>query len=144
MKFKNINKKTSSKKGNKNKTHEHLQFPRNYRIIPEKIKRDDFVFFIGVLIIMIAGLLVSLDLYSNLKEQKNLMVQKNHVLAQRGFWQSQVNSHPNFRDAYFNLALIDYQLKDFSEARLNLDKALTIDPNFEKGRQLEQILNSKY
>ena len=120
------------------------QFPSNSRFIPEKIFSDHFVFFVGVFCILLAILVVSLDLYNNYKKQKQLADENIKILNQLVFWQNEIEKRPNYRDAYFSLALLNYQLKDFNNASKNLQKALSLDPNFEKGRELGKILNSKY
>ena len=119
------------------------KFPRNYRSIPEKLNRDESVFFIGFLSILIAILLISLDLYSNFERQKKLSKERVKIFEEIGFWQSEAKLHPNFRDAYLNLALLNFQMKNFVESKKNLDKSLELDPNFEEGRELQQILDSK-
>src|SRR3989344_7296436 len=89
------------------------KFPRNYRSIPEKLNRDESVFFIGFLSILIAILLISLDLYSNFERQKKLSKERVKIFEEIGFWQSEAKLHPNFRDAYLNLALLNFQMKNF-------------------------------
>ncbi len=136
MKFKITNKKNKKEPAKK-------EFPRNFRFFTEKIG-DEAIFFIGLSAILAAGLLVGLNLYSNLASQKKMIAQTRQLQTQLNFWENEIKARPNYRDAYFSLALIYYQLGNFDFAKQNLEKALTIDPNFEKGRELEQLLNSKY
>ena len=118
------------------------KFPSNYRSIPEKLNRDESVFFVGMLCLLIAILIISLDLYSNFRQQEDLTQKRTEVLNQIAFWQSEVKIHPNYRDGYMSLALLNFQLREFDETRKNLDKALKLDPNLEKGRELEKLLES--
>ncbi len=127
----------------KSKPQKKKKFPSNYRSIPERLNRDESVFFVGMLCILIAILIISLDLYSNFKQQEGLTQKRTEILNQIAFWQSEIKIHPNYRDAYMSLALLNFQLRKFDETRKNLDKALKLDPNLEKGRELQQILNSK-
>ena len=126
----------------KAKPKEDKKFPRNYRSIPEKLNRDEGIFFIGFLSILIAILLISLDMYSNFEKQKSLSRDRVKIFEEVSFWQSEVKLHPNFRDAYLNLALLNFQLKNLEESKENLDKSLELDPNFEEGRELEKLLNN--
>ncbi|MBI2621237.1 MAG: hypothetical protein HYW63_01135 [Candidatus Levybacteria bacterium] len=139
MKFKRKQTKKVYKKG---KAKESKQFPSIYRIIPEKLNRDETVFFVGFVVILAAILIISLDLYSNFIKQKILIDEKTKVLNEIAFWESEVRTHPKFRDAYFNLALLSFQLKNIDESRNNLDKSLEFDPNFEEGRELEKLLSN--
>ena len=126
----------------KAKTEANKKFPSNYRSIPEKLNRDESVFFVGMLCILVAILVISLDLYSNFRQQEDLTQKRMLVLNQIAFWQSEIKIHPNYRDAYMSLALLNFQLRDLDETRKNLDKALNLDPNLEKGRELEKLLES--
>lgn len=119
------------------------EFPSNYRTIPEKLNRDEVVFFVGTLVIVLAMLIISLDLYSNFAAQKRTNEERTKVLNQLSFWSNEVKIHPNYRDAYFSLALLNFRLRDMDSARKNLNEALKLDPNFEKGIELERLLNSK-
>ena len=138
MKFKNAKTKKIYKKAKPKEQ----KFPRNYRNIPEKLNRDEVVFFVGMLCLLTAILIISLDLYSNFRQQEILTQKRTEVLNQIAFWQSEIKTRPNYRDAYMSLALLNFQLRDLDKTRKNLDKALNLDPNFEKGRELEKLLNS--
>lgn len=119
------------------------EFPRNYRIIPERLTGDGFTFLAGFLFVLASIFVVSLDLYSNYTKNQALNSEKDKVQNELVFWNGEVKKRPNYRDAYFKLALLNYQLKDFDKAKEYLKKTLSLDPNFEKGRELEVILNSK-
>ncbi len=121
------------------------QLPSISRSIPDKLKTDHLVFLGGILCILTAILIVSVDLYSNYKLQRQLTNEKIKVLNEMVFWQNEVKSRPDYRDGYFSLALLNYQLKDFDKASENLNKVMILDPNFEKGRELKNLLeNIKY
>ncbi len=139
MKFRNTKTKKTYKKARPQKPQ---KFPRNYRIIPEQFKREEVLFIIGIFIIFAAILIISSDLYFNIKEQKRTTDEKIRIINEISFWQSIARERPNYRDAYYNLALLNYELRDFENARNNLEKAFSFDPNFEKGRELEKLLNS--
>ena len=119
------------------------KLPRNSRFIPEKIK-DEFILLTGFIVIIVAGIIVGFDLYKNISEQKELSIKANSLQSRLIFWQEQVKNRPDYRDGYFSMALISYQLKDFESSRNYLDKALSIDPNFEKGRELQKLLSASF
>ncbi len=116
------------------------QLPSNYRIIPENINKDELIFFTGILCILVAVLVVSFNLYSNIKEEKRINDQKVVVLNQKAFWENEVKMHPNYRDAYFSSALINYQLQDYKKSKYYLNYVFRLDPNFKEGRELEKLL----
>ncbi len=137
MRFKNTKKKKSIKKAQPQKS------PRNYRIIPENWNKDEFTFFIGAVFILGAILVVSLDLFSNLSEEKALADQKVNLVKQQNFWQNQVNKRANYRDAYYNLALVEFELRNIEGASDNLGKALSLDPNFKEGIELRRQIKGE-
>lgn len=136
MKFKNTKKKVI-KKGKPQK------FPRNYRIIPESWSKDEVAFFAGAVLILIAILVVTFNLFLNLNDENKLANKKIKLTRQEIFWKEQVKVHPDFRDAYFSLALVEYQLNNLAEAKINLDKALVLDPNFKEGKELKSKLSGE-
>ena len=136
MKFKNTKKKVI-KKGKPQKS------PRNYRIIPESWNKDEIAFFGGAIIILIAIVVVTYNLFLNLNQENNLANKKISLTRQEIFWREQVKVHPDYRDAYMSLALVEYQLNNLSEAQSNLDKAMALDPNFKEGKELKRILDGR-
>lgn len=118
------------------------KLPSNYRNIPEKLNTDRTVFFVGFFCVLIAISLISLDIYSNFEKQKDLTNEKFKVIREVSFWENEVRVRPYYRDGYMKLALLNFQLKNFNQSRENLDKALVLDPNFEKGKELERLLDS--
>lgn len=117
------------------------KFPNISRFIPEKVN-EGYVFVIIIIFIFTSALVVGFDLYQNLSLERKLVRQGSEIQRKLIFWENEAKKHPNYRDAYFNLALINFQLKNFDSSKNYLKKALDIDPNFEKGRRLEEILSN--
>lgn len=135
--------KTPQKKHQSKKEKKASKFPSISRFIPEKIN-EGYIFLAIFLFIFVCTVIIGLDLYQNLSLEKKLAFRNNELQRRLDFWKKEVKIHPNYRDAYFNLALISYQLKDFDSSIYNLQKALEIDPNFEKGRQFQEILSGSF
>mgnify|MGYP001574656610 CR=1 FL=1 len=89
---------------------------------------------------MLAIVTVSLDSYINYQENKRLIQERVRIGKEIKFWQSAVDRFPNYRDAYFELALLNYQLKNFNKAQEYLNETLKLDPNFKEARELESKL----
>lgn len=118
------------------------KLPSNSRSIPERLNSDEIVFLVGTIAVLLAMFVVSMDLYTTFNKQHGLVQEKNKVIREIAFWENEVKVRPDYRDAYFSLALLSFRLKDVDASRKYLNKALEIDPNFEKGRELEKILDS--
>ncbi len=76
-------------------------------------------------------------------EIKGLQEQPDKIREQISFWEKVSQEKPGYRDAYFQLAVLHWQLYDNQPARDSLNKALELDPNFEAGKELGKILDAK-
>lgn len=127
------------------------EFPNIFRFITEqkyfkKIKKHQWrLITAGFVSAIILGaiVIVGADSYKNYQENKRLSEKRKNIEAQIKFWQSVNQKYKGFRDSYFELALLEYQLKDFNKSRVYLKEALRLDPNFKDGRKLEDILSKK-
>ncbi len=55
-------------------------------------------------------------------------------------WEEIIKDKPQYRDAYLQLAILNYKINEKGNALENLQKALEIDPNFELAKKLEAII----
>ncbi len=135
----------------KEKSKSSIEFPNIFRFITDnklirKIKKNQWRFIAaGFVSAIILGsiVIVGADSYKSYRENKRLGEKRENIINQIKFWQSVNQKYPDFRDSYFQSALLEYQLKDFGKARTYLKEALRLDPNFKSGRKLENILNEK-
>ena len=93
--------------------------------------------FLVVFVLVGSHLLFSIDKMTKLQNNRE------EIVLQINYWQKVVVKYKDYRDGYFQLAILEYQLKDIGKAKMYLDEVFKLDPNFEKGRELERILNSK-
>lgn len=55
-------------------------------------------------------------------------------------WEKIIEDKPQYRDAYLQLTILNYKIKETQKAENNLNKALEIDPNFELTKRLKEII----
>ncbi len=116
------------------------EFPRISRFIPEK--RGVRLFYaISFTLILASIVLISFQLVHDLKEKGQREVMHGKLVTELGFWRWISKNYSGYRDAYFHVAVLDYQLGDLADARVNLQKTLELDPNFQKARDLESFLS---
>ena len=121
------------------------QFPSNSRSIPERIisPTNGFIFlvcfFSGVLLMVL--LMQENTIRLNFAYLQTLTAERSEVQKQVHQWQQVVTKYPDYRDGYFQLAVLEYQLGDTTRARVYDEKALELDPNFQSGKELEQKIN---
>jgi len=173
MKFKNIKKdprkkapakKSPAKKvGNSGKK---LQFPNIYRIITErgvlqklpkltlslslqpKLKKYLVIctaigVFVVIVILTVGITIFGAKVYQNYQQIAKISLQRQQIQSKINFWQSIADKYDGFKDAYFQMAILDYNLGNFKKAKLENVKALTLDPNFNDAKNLEEVLNNK-
>lgn len=112
------------------------RFPRIYRIYTDK------VFWVSmassVLLILISY--VVFMTYSKFNKLQELTKERGKIIFEISHWEKIATNYKDYRDAYFKLAVLEYQLGESEKSKNYLDKALELDPNFEKGRELEGLL----
>lgn len=135
---------------------EEFKFPNISRLINEELKFILFkkkilknltayvniitfvtVFFIVILFTI--STIVGFNIYNNLKIRRQILGEKQKVLSDIVYWENVITKYSNYRDGYFNLALLYYRLKDFQKSKENLDEVFRLDPNFKEGRELEKL-----
>lgn len=120
------------------------ELPNNSRFITEKLVNDHSMFLLGLFGIIIAVLVVAYDLYRNYENHTKILRERENVIKSLNFWNREVIEKPGFRDGYFSLSLIYYQLGEIDSSYENLEKALEIDPNFERGIEFKNYLEGDY
>jgi len=83
-------------------------------------------------------------LYDSYKKKQEIDKKRQEIVSSILYWERAVDKYKDYRDGYFQLAVLQYRLRNFEKSKYYLDKALALDPNFAQGRKLEEILNSKY
>lgn len=139
----------TSSKAAKTEKPEKKKYPSISRMIPEdwmlfsgeklSIIRDHwqiiFVSFIsGVLLMAIA--VKGLDLRSNWQELEKRDSLRVELTGKKEYWEGVVRKYPDYKDAYFQLAILAYQLGEKEEAKQAITKVLELDPNDSTGREL--------
>ena len=66
--------------------------------------------------------------------------EKNNLEEEYQYWLAIVSDHPDYRDGFYRLAVVAYQLGYVSEAREYLERTRSLDPNFPRIMTLEQLL----
>jgi tetratricopeptide (TPR) repeat protein len=151
---------------NKEKKKVTSQFPNIYRIITEskvvvKAKKSWFrllskpklkkfllilsgILVFATILILIVGIVVfSFKFYENYVSYQKLLEKRQNLQSKINFWQSVWQKYPGYKDAYFQAAILEYQLGDLQQAQNYNQKALLLDPNFENAIKLEDSLNKK-
>jgi tetratricopeptide (TPR) repeat protein len=116
-------------------------FPNIFRFITERWKLI-VVSLISVVIltgIVFQGLLLT----QNLREFNRLQKTRANIAGELSYWEQIVREYEGYRDAYFRIASLHYQLGEIQEAKKSLEKVLSLDPNFKEAKVLGDKIESK-
>ncbi|MBI2034505.1 MAG: hypothetical protein HYT11_02110 [Candidatus Levybacteria bacterium] len=130
-------------------TGKRLKLPSIFRIIPAQANQTISHLDRFALISFASGALLVLFLIGlydyQLDKSRLAMAQgkKEELLKQRNYWQQVVGDHKGYRDGYYMLAVSEFRLNNKNEARVNIEKALELDPLFEQGKRFKEKLQEK-
>lgn len=76
------------------------------------------------------------------KRQQLQKVQQERAGVQKEirYWEEVAGKHSDYRDAYSKLAVLEYELGNIEKAKMYVATVLKLDPNFDKGRELEKLM----
>ena len=87
-------------------------------------------------------IMTSITLYHNLEKKEKEENARQKVISQIYYWESVVKKYKDYRDGYYQLAVLEYQLGNMVKAREYIKKVLLLDPNFDEARKLEKLLGN--
>lgn len=116
------------------------KFPSIFRFITE-LPRVRQLFYLKIFgfsfvttFLLVSIMLRGYQLFEGIQVLHAASLQREELQKERAYWQDVAVRHPGYRDAEFKLAVVTYELGDKVKAKEYLDKAFSIDPNFEQGR----------
>jgi len=77
----------------------------------------------------------------NLEELKKLEQKPQEIKTEIEKLEKAVSLYPNWRDAWFKLSVLYWQIFDENKARFSLEKVLELDPNFQAAKDLKKIID---
>lgn len=89
------------------------------------VLKDLFIGFSVILLLTITGL----NLYLFLHKEPTVLGVQTSPLSERQYWQKVVRKNPTYRDAWVQIAKLDYEMGNHKYAEVALSRAKNIDPN---------------
>lgn len=97
-----------------------------------------------VMVVLTAGIaFFTVKVYQNYQQIAQINAQRQQIQGKINFWQSIADKYDGYKDAYFQMAILDYSLGNFKKAKIENQKALTLDPNFDDAKNLKVALDNK-
>lgn len=79
---------------------------------------------------------------NNMEAALNQAKEEPKMIRQEiSFWEEVIQKKADYRDAYFRLAVLNYQIGQKEEAKRYLERTLELDPDFEPAQKLQKSLN---
>ena len=115
-------------------------FPKIFRFITE---RGVLIVISLVSLVVLTGIVLQgLKLQDTFHQAELAKTERLKLAKELAYWQSVTRQYGNYRDAYFKVATLQYQLGETSQAKKSLEKVLALDPNFENARVLGARINN--
>lgn len=141
------------------------QFPNIYRIITENVTlqklvklefrllnqskyKKEITYFLSLIVFVVVILLsvgisvLAIKLYQEINLYSKTISQRQAMQKKINFWLSFTQKYEGYKDAYFQIALLEYRLGNFEKSRYHNKKALLLDPGFEDAKNLEVLLEN--
>ncbi|HVZ66816.1 MAG TPA: tetratricopeptide repeat protein [Patescibacteria group bacterium] len=112
----------------------------NYRKITEGLPQGSDLVKFFVFVFACSAVVSTIYLGLSFFQYTSMLDSKKRVQDSLSYWESVVKDHPNLTDGYYNAAVYAVELGDKNKAIGYLDKALELDPSFEKAKALESKL----
>lgn len=116
-------------------------FPKIFRFITER--GVVLVISLASLAVLAGIVLQSLKLQDTLHQAELAKSAHLKLTKELAYWQGVTRQYTNYRDAYFKVAILQYQLGEMGQAKKTLEKVIAIDPNFENARVLGDKIEAK-
>lgn len=143
MKFKNIKKeaKKAESPSNSRTNTERFKFslPKINSAKLFRIYRGALKVFV-VFIFLVAVIVVGYDFQKNLQIKHNIDSEREALTRDLSFWEDFISKRQNYPEAYFQASILEYKLGNTSKAKMYVEKGLSLDPNSESGRKIDQLL----
>lgn len=108
-----------------------IKLPHNYRIITATV-----LLLFSILFLIYSAFFLR-DFFLIKQKEKDAL---GKLYGEKQHWERVVAKYPDYRDGYYQLAIIEYSLGNKEQAKYYLVKTFEIDANFEEGKELEKIL----
>ena len=120
-----------------------------FRLLNQSKYKKEIIYFLSFIIVcrtilvFLAVSVLSIKLYREINIYLGITSQRQEMQRKINFWKSFMQKYDGYKDAYFQIALLEYSLGNFEKARHYNKQALLLDPGFEDANNLEVLLESK-
>jgi tetratricopeptide (TPR) repeat protein len=125
------------------------ELPRIPRFITEDVISVRTLFYFKLIMICFVSGVLMLQIMreaaafpKNLAEARIVQENRQKVALEIAHWKKVADQYIGYRDIYYRIAFLEYSQGNFVEAKKYVQKALDVDPNFDAGRVLGEMIKS--
>lgn len=115
------------------------KLPSISRIIND---REKVAIVIASFLMLIGLAIVGLDVWKNYQGSKLTSEKRQVLVKDKTKWEEILQKHPDYRDGFLALAVIEFRLGNKERSEDYLNKSLEIDPNYEDAKKFEDYLKN--
>lgn len=94
-------------------------------------------------VLIISIIFVIFDFSQNFTKYQELNVKRQEISSKINFWKSIASKYSGYPDAYFNIAVLYFELNDFKNSRAYLNSTLILNPDYKSAANLDKSLKEK-
>ena len=123
------------------------EFPRIPRVITEDIVSIRTLFIFKLLLISLVSAMLVMQIVRevaalpmNAAQAQTVQENRQKIAQEIAHWKKVAAQYTGYRDVYYRIAFLEYSQGNVGEAKTYLQKALEVDPNFDAGRVLGEMI----
>lgn len=112
------------------------------KVAKKKNFKPYFLHYTYCLLTILLLILISININKAIATQKVLgaSINASPLQNEKSYWEKMVSDNPTYIDGYLELAKVDVELGNTSEATSYIEKALSLDPNSSKITSVQKAL----
>ena len=75
---------------------------------------------------------------NNYSKMREVFFERQELYGKINFWKSIAEKYPGYPEAYYNIAILYYQLNDVRQSEKYISESLLLNPNFDKALFFEE------
>lgn len=143
IKFPSISRVITENKRLQNLRKKWIKFLNQYKVSKIYAYFSLFLTLLISLVLIVSIIFVVFDFSQNFTKYQELNAKRQEISSKINFWKSIASKYSGYPDAYFNIAVLYFELNDLQNSRVYLDRTLMLNPNYKNALELDKSLKEK-
>ena len=114
-----------------------------YKLIKVYAYFSIIVTFLISIILVILIVFIAFNFSKNFTKYQSLNLKRQEISSKINFWKSIASKFSGYPDAYFNIAVLYYEINDLKNSRNYLNQTLLLNPSYKNTSGLNESLKEK-